>query len=62
MTIDESADKELSGMAKGIIGEENAEIAANKPELEIKINAEEIDNNNSLKTPSEEVNFEISNQ
>lgn len=60
MTIDESADKELFGVAHGIIGEEKAELASNKPELDIKINAEDLDH--SFSTPSEEVHFNTVNQ
>jgi hypothetical protein len=53
MTVDESADKELFGVAQGIIGEEKAELASNKPEMDIKINVEDLDN--SLSKPTEEV-------
>ena len=53
MTVDESADKELFGVAQGIIGEEKAELASNKPEMDIKINVEDLDN--SLSTPTEQV-------
>ena len=52
MTVDESADKELFGVAHGIIGEEKAELASNKPEMDIKINVEDLDH--SLSTPTEE--------
>jgi len=60
MTVDESADKELFGVAHGIIGEEKAELASNKPEMDIKINIEDLDH--SLSTPTEEVHFNTVNQ
>lgn len=37
LTTDELAEKELSGMAKSVIGEEKAEMASNKPEFDLKV-------------------------
>lgn len=41
---DEMAEKELSGMAHSFIGEEKAEMASNKPELDLKVVADENSN------------------
>ena len=55
-------------MAKSVIGEEKAEIASNKPEFDLKVDDNLLsstpaqqDTTNAISTPTEEVQFGISN-
>jgi hypothetical protein len=69
MNADEAAEKELSGMAKSSIKEEKDEMAANKSELDIKVDEgtlstaapQDASSSNAFSTPIEEVNFGITN-
>jgi hypothetical protein len=71
MSPDEAAEKALHGMAHSVIGEEKAELASNKPSIDLKIDSNlitiddgshsESDTSNAFSTPVEEVHFDLSN-
>lgn len=57
LTPEENADKALSGIGKSIIGEEKAEEAAGKQEMDLKVTADEM-----VSTPVEEKTFDLVNK